>query len=336
MTKRMRAESREKRKTLVARRDTRTDSSSPFHGELRPILQLQQTLGNHQVAQLIQEKQLTPAGRIRSLQRKPTLNAAHDGQSIVLQRDSKKDDTTRPQDFAVLLSPDKDFVTLANAIAPDAKILHASSVDDLAKQLKAIHEPIGTLYFVAHMDPDGDLLFTRPGVDDFVPAEKIASQIKGSVHVENIDFRGCNVAQAPEAMNTIRVALSATKVTGSNCSLVKQISDPIKIFGKAVTQPKDLNAKNRTAFDAGLKQARELFTDNKKKCIINDSVDGYFQTGGRLIAYWANPESMADDAGWDDKKSICYKDLKVEKVDVSGKPPVLGPNDCKLLELGKK
>ncbi len=41
-----------------------------------------------------------------------------------------------PQDFAVLLSPDKDFVTLATAIAPGAKVLHATSVDDLAKQLR--------------------------------------------------------------------------------------------------------------------------------------------------------------------------------------------------------
>jgi len=214
--------------------------------------------------------------------------------------------------------------------------MHATSVEDLAKQLKAIKGPIGTLYFVAHMTEDGDLLFTAPDVETFVQAETIASKIKDSAQVESLDFRGCNVAQAPGEMDKIRTALNATKVTGSTCTLVKQIADPIKIGGKAITQPKDLTSKNRAAFDAGFKKVHELFVDAKKKCIINDSVDGYFQTGGRLIAYWANPGSMADDTGWDDMKSICYNNLKVEKVDPTKKLPVIGPDDCKLVEVGKK
>jgi hypothetical protein len=65
-------------------------------------------------------------------------------------------------------------------------------------------------------------------------------------------------------------------------------------------------------------------------------VDGYFQAGGKLIAYWANPESMADEKAWDDTKSTCYKDLKVEKVDPTKKLPVIDPNDCKLIEVGMK
>jgi hypothetical protein len=69
---------------------------------------------------------------------------------------------------------------------------------------------------------------------------------------------------------------------------------------------------------------------------LNDSVEGYFQAGGKLIAYWANPGSMADDTAWDDNKSICYRDLKVEKVDPTKKLPVIGPDDCKLIELGAK
>jgi Domain of unknown function (DUF4157) len=261
---------------------------------------------------------------------------------VALQREPKSEEKMVPQDFAVLLSPDKNFVTLAAAIAPGAKILHATSVEDLAKQLKAVKVPIGTLFFVAHMDDDGDLVFTTPGqgnspgTETFVQAETVASKLKDSVRVENIDFRGCNAAQAPAEMDKIRVALKATKVTGSNCTLVQQIADPIKLDGKEITQPKDLTDKNKAAFEAGFKKVHELFVDSKKKCIINDSKDGYFQTGGRLIAYWANPGSMADDVGWDDNKSICYKDLKVEKVDPTKKLPVIGPDDCKLVEIGKK
>jgi hypothetical protein len=126
---------------------------------------------------------------------------------VALQREPKKEEKVVPQDFAVLLSPDKNFVTLAAAIAPDAKVLHATSVEDLAKQLKAIKVPIGTLYFVGHMDEDGDLVFISPGqgnsasTETFVQAETVASKIKDSAHVENLDFRGCNAAQAPAEMD---------------------------------------------------------------------------------------------------------------------------------------
>jgi hypothetical protein len=45
---------------------------------------------------------------------------------------------------------------------------------------------------------------------------------------------------------------------------------------------------------------------------------------------------MADEKAWDDTKSTCYKDLKVQKVDPTKKLPVIDPNDCKLIELGTK
>ena len=213
--------------------------------------------------------------------------------------------------------------------------MHATSVADLSKQLKAIKGPVRTLYFVAHMNEDGDLLFTSPGKMTYVPAEQLAADIKGTVQVENVDFRGCNLAQAPAEMDKIRVTLNATKATGSTCTLVTQISDPVKVDGKPITRPEDLtDNKTKIAFEAGLKKTKELFVDAKKKCIINDSKDGYFQTGGKLLAVWANPESMADDTGWDDSKSICYSALKLEKVDLT-KKPVIDPNDCKLVEVGK-
>jgi hypothetical protein len=270
-----------------------------------------------------------------------------------LQRDPKEDEkkkqqkpvppVTQPtpatpvaQDVAVLLAPDEGFVTLAAVIAPGATILRATSDDDLAKQLKTIKGPIRTLYFLAHMTEDGDLMFTSPGKMTYVPAEGIAAKIKGSAQVESIDFRGCSIAQSPGEMGKIGGSLKATKVTGSTCSLVEQTSPPVKVNGKPITRPEQLaDKKIRSAFDAGFKKVHELFVDKRKNCILNDSEDGYFKTGGKLIAYWANPGSMADEHGWDDTKSICYKDLKVEKVDPTKKLPVIGPDDCKLVELAK-
>ena len=184
---------------------------------------------------------------------------------------------------------------------------------------------------------DGDILFTSPGVQTYVHAETIATEIRDSAQVEGIDFRGCNAGQAPAEMQKIGTALKATKVTGSTCTLVYQIAGPIKVDGRPITRPADLNDKKvKTAFDAGFKKAREEFVDKKKKCIVNDSTDGYFQAGARLVAYWANPGSMAEEDGWDDSKSICYKDLKLEKIDPTKKLPVLDPDDCKLVEVGKK
>ena len=63
----------------IAHRGFRSDSFRLFHGEIHsPVLQLQRTLGNQRVAQLIQAKRLTPQGKIIGLQRKLTVGAAHD------------------------------------------------------------------------------------------------------------------------------------------------------------------------------------------------------------------------------------------------------------------
>jgi hypothetical protein len=185
------------------------------------------------------------------------------------------------------------------------------------------------------MNEDGDILFTSSGKMDFVPAATVAAKISGSAQVDNIDLRGCNAGQSPAELEKVRVALKATKITGSTCTLANQIAGPVKVDGRPITRPEDLKDKKvKTAFDAGFKQAHEKFEDKKKKCIVNDSTDGYFQAGGKLVAYWANPGSMAQDDGWDDSKSICYNDLKVQKVDPK-KPPVFGPDDCKLVEIAK-
>jgi hypothetical protein len=211
------------------------------------------------------------------------------------------------------------------------------TADDLAKALKNAKGPLKTLYFFAHMTDDGNLMFHTASKQDYVPAEKIAEKVKGTVQVENLNFQGCSIAQAPAEMNRIAVSLRATKSRGSTCTLVEQTAPPVKVNGKPIIRPEQLLDKQvKAAFEQGMKNARDLFVDKKKKCILNDTVDGYFQAGGKLIAHWANPGSMADDTGWDDSKSICYKDLKTVQLDPTQKLPVIGEDDCKLIELGRK
>ncbi|MGD0990549.1 MAG: hypothetical protein ABR874_22310 [Candidatus Sulfotelmatobacter sp.] len=290
--------------------------------------QLQRMLGNRRVARLIQRH----AGHRALLE----LLRRKDPPLAVFGQIARQAEKGQKKDFAVLLDPSDEYVAWSKAMAPGSTVLHATNVDDLVKQLKAVKEPIGTLFFFAHMNEDGDILFTPPGKMDFVPAETVASKIKDSVHVDAIDLRGCSVAQSPAAISKIKVAVQATKITGATCTIVKQVGNPVKVNGKEITTPGQLsNPKIKNAFDDGFKKMHELFTDQRKKCIVNDSVDGYFKTGGRLVAVWANPGSMANDTDWDDKKSVCFKDLKTEKVDPA-KPPVIGPDDCKLIEVSDK
>jgi hypothetical protein len=258
---------------------------------------------------------------------------------VALQRDPKPDEakqTSGSQDLVVLFGDDEGLRTTAAVLAPGTRVVVVTSLDELAKELKAIKGSIRTLYLGAHMLDDGNLMFETPGAKNFVSAEMVANKIKGTAQVENINFQGCSIAQSPMEMQRIAGALKATKATGSTCTLVEQTAPPVKVNGKPITQPAQLQDKTvKAAFERGLKDARNLFVDKKKKCILNDTVDGYFAAGGKLIAYWANPESMADDTGWDDTKSVCYKDLKTQKLDPTKKMPVIDPNDCKLIELSK-
>lgn len=71
-------ESPEKTQQHVKRREPQSDFAHSFQGGLHPIHQLQRTLGNRNVAKLIQAKRLTPEGKIIDLQRKLTVEAAHE------------------------------------------------------------------------------------------------------------------------------------------------------------------------------------------------------------------------------------------------------------------
>ena len=71
-------ESSEKAKQRIERREPQPDPARSFHGGGNSLLQLQRTLGNQRVAQLIQAKRVTPEGKIIGLQPKLTVGAADD------------------------------------------------------------------------------------------------------------------------------------------------------------------------------------------------------------------------------------------------------------------
>ncbi|WP_084226787.1 DUF4157 domain-containing protein [Nitrosospira sp. NpAV] len=79
MSQRRRTRSPEMITPQVMRRSPGSTPIRPFGGGYQsPILQLQRTLGNRRVAQLIRARRLTPQGKIIGLQRKLTVGAADD------------------------------------------------------------------------------------------------------------------------------------------------------------------------------------------------------------------------------------------------------------------
>lgn len=68
-------EASDKAKQRIEHREPRPDSARPFQHEPHAILQLQQTLGNRRVAQLIQARRLTPEGKIINFQPKLAVGA---------------------------------------------------------------------------------------------------------------------------------------------------------------------------------------------------------------------------------------------------------------------
>jgi hypothetical protein len=325
-------------------RPVSTPCHAPQHGA---VLALQRTAGNAAVTRLLRTIPLQRCGPVPcDCPSEADKDGADRGETdVAVQRQPKGGKTPppapppQPKDVVLILNPPKeraDAVTEAAVLAPGGEIIYATSLAEVVSKLKALKGPVRTLYFMGHSDADGDIVFEGPSTRDFIPAAKVAEGVKGAATVENIDFHGCAAAVSPGELDKVRTALSAKKAQGSTCEVVRQVAGPIKVSGKAITDRATFDLSkpaNRKVFDAGMKKLRDSFGDDRRHCIINDSDDGYFEAKGRLVAVWANPESIVGNEAFDKDKSVCYNRLPVEKVDPS-KHPVIDEQQCKILQLG--
>src|SRR4030095_10183213 len=78
MSRKRRTVSPARARQTIARGVPRLASTPPRQAVISPTLQLQRTLGNHRIAQLIQAKRLTPQGTILEPQQKLIVGAAND------------------------------------------------------------------------------------------------------------------------------------------------------------------------------------------------------------------------------------------------------------------
>ena len=140
MTQKLLPETPEKTQQHVEGRETSPASAQSFQGGLHPTAQLQRTLGNRNVAKLIQAKRLTLEGKIIGFQRKLTVGAADD------QNEQKADRVARQ----VMNTPDAVATnSMQRALLPEedkdkmlkTKPLAASITPFVQREMANIEEP---------------------------------------------------------------------------------------------------------------------------------------------------------------------------------------------------
>ena len=146
MTQKHVTESPKKTQRHVGHDEPRSDSALPFQGGLHIVVQLQQMLGNRNVAKLIQAKQLTPEGKIIGFQRKLTVGAADDQNEQKADRVARQvmntPDAVAANSMQRALSPEEDkdkrlqTKPLAASITPFVQREMVSNEDDKEKPIQ--------------------------------------------------------------------------------------------------------------------------------------------------------------------------------------------------------
>jgi hypothetical protein len=224
-------------------------------------------------------------------------------------------------DVSIVLSDDAQDLAEGSAYAKT--VLRVTDVTDAAAKIKALGAPIGTLYVVSHSNSAGQVEFISSiGTISWVPIADLAQALKGAAAIDNVDFRGCKVGDAPAKMESFRQTLGAQSTRGSNCWTFIQRATPLTLNGVDVTSPSQIPKNRQADFDnALLQQLKNMTADNKvgvQDCLVgfapgehaNKSTLAkiwklYWANNGNLIASWGSPNFNRD---WQ-ADSICTKDM---------------------------
>ena len=127
-------ESLEKKQRRMASCGSRVPSAQPFQGGFHPIPQLQKTLGNQRVAQLIRAKRVTPDGKIIGLQPKQMFGATDDRYEQEVDR------------------VERQVMNTEDALAkPSGAVRRKASKDDEDKKKKAVKQHVDQQLNVAKL-----------------------------------------------------------------------------------------------------------------------------------------------------------------------------------------
>jgi hypothetical protein len=271
-------------------------------GGRRPAEGLDRGLLVHELVHVVQQRGAPPM-----VQRKPDDPAAPAAKSKV--------------DVSIVLSDaDQD---LSEGAAYAKTVLRVTDVADAVAKLKALNAPVGKLFVVSHSNAAGQVEFVSSiGTIHWVPIGDLAKALKGAVSIDDVDFRGCKVGDAPAAMESFRQTVGAQSTRGSNCWTFIQRATPLTLDGVDVTSPSQIPKERQAAFDkALLQQLKNMTADNGvgvANCLVGLAPGEkantktlakiwklYWANHGNLIASWGSPDYNRD---WQ-ADSICTKDM---------------------------
>ena len=211
-------------------------------------------------------------------------------------------------------------------------IIKVNSVDTLIGGLKKIDYPVSTIYVITHSMQDGSIKFgTKEG---YVKPADIISKLKGSLKEEyapeHVDFKGCNIGNDPAVMNKFGEAIGAKGVTAGNCFAVIALSTPIKIGGSEIKKASDVDPSNKALFNK-LKTGTFNKFNERKKCILNESDNGFFAAGGVFVLLWFNPKPSGE---WLPGESVCFNEAGTQEIDPN--KAVAAAKNCQLIKVVMK
>lgn len=227
-------------------------------------------------------------------------------------------------DVAIVLSGDDQDMVEGASYAKT--VLRVFDAEDAAAKLKALKVPIGRLFVVSHSNAAGQVQFTSSsGTVNWLPIRDLAKVLKGSATIDDVDFRGCKVGDAPAAMETFRSGIGAKSVSASNCWTFTQRATPLTLDGVDVTTPSQIPAARQREFDTyllrNLANMRAANGTRVQNCLVGLNRGErageanlariwqlYWANKGNLIASWASPEYNEE---WQ-PGSICVKDMTAD------------------------
>lgn len=213
-------ELRDKTRQRKENQDTRSVAAQPLQTEFHRIPQLQKTLGNRQVAKLIQTKRLTPEGKIIGLQRKLTVGAADD------QYEQEADQVARQ----VMAMPDAEVTAAASQNpALSGETNQTLQTKPLAVSIMPVAQQQAEKEHEVEEDQDGkeekDLLLQARA-----SGESVASSLQRDIFSEEEDKEPIqfktdqSLSGSFDAGNDIETQLSLSKGRGS------PLPDPVRNF----------------------------------------------------------------------------------------------------------
>ena len=205
-----------------------------------------------------------------------------------------------------------------------ATVIRVISCEDAKKRLLGLGKPLGRVYMVSHGNKEGKIEIDSPGGKLMVKVSDCGKELKGlpgNIAPTDVDFRGCQLGQAPQELESFRKSVGAKSARGGNCWTLVKTMPTFMYGGVPLTKESQIKEGDQAAVNAALRtQLNNLKSEDGrpvKNCVEGlargETADAnltklkklYFARNGHLTAAWASPEYNFK---WQ-KDSLCIKDL---------------------------